>query len=53
MMSFGVNNTAILNIDGVDYCCIFFGISINKAICIYMYTCRVNKKWIIEKCQKS
>ena len=53
MMSFGVNNTANLKIHGVDYCCIIFGISINKGICIYMYICRVNKKWIIEKYKKS
>ena len=32
MMSFGINNTAILNIYDIDYRCIISGVSKNEAI---------------------
>ena len=42
MLSFDINNIAVLNINGIDYCCMIVGINKNEAI--YLLKNDLNKK---------
>ena len=66
MMSIDIDNIAILNIIGIDYCCIVFRISLSEAINLLKNAnlsrkvdlCKMNKKMnkktlIINKTKKS
>ena len=49
MISMSLSNTAILNINGADYCCIINGISKNVAISLLQNADVTEKKWNIVK----
>ena len=52
MMFMNLNDTAILNIFGVDYLCVIFGVSISEAINLLRNADLREKKWIIVKYEK-
>ena len=42
MLSFDINNFTVLNINGIDYCCMIVGINKNEAIYL-LKNCDLNK----------